>query len=335
MASLASSPHRGEEKFRSAPRTGRYEVKEREAREVVLPMASAARTGTSMKRVLLSLLAIGGVFYPAFVFFAGNDANPSGDELKLAAQSASSEQATRPDITAVEQAQAAEKPDGADVMAPAVPNSRHAITVEQGLSPAPSKTQSPAPAETQSQAPAQAQPQAAAELSPAPAPQASPPKPEGGTLPSTQSTEASPDAKPSQPEFVKVTSPASVRKGPSASSAIIGIAYTSAEAQVARVTEIGCRSSTQTRRRPAGSNRASSCRRPRPRRGQLHNKRSTRLSPLLPRTPPLRPITSHPPSQSHTSMARTTGVTGGPSPRDSTLDPPGRGTAPSSNILPA
>src|SRR5262249_20340566 len=61
---------------------------------------------------------------------------------------------------------------------------------------------------------------------------ASPPKPEGGTLPSTQSTEASPDAKPSQPEFVKVTSPASVRKGPSASSAIIGIAYTSAEAQV-------------------------------------------------------------------------------------------------------
>jgi SH3-like domain-containing protein len=31
---------------------------------------------------------------------------------------------------------------------------------------------------------------------------------------------------------VKVTSPASVRKGPSASSAIIGIAHTSAEAQV-------------------------------------------------------------------------------------------------------
>ena len=218
--------------FVPPPRTGRYEVKEREAREVVLPMESAARTGTSMKRVLLSLLAIGGVFYPAFVFFAGNDANPSGDELKLAGQSASSEQATRPDITAVEQAQAAEKPDGADVMAPAVPNSRHAITVERGLSPAPSKTQSPAPAETQSQAPAQAQPQAAAEPSPAPAPQASPPKPEGGTLPSTQSTEASPDAKPSQPEFVKVTSPASVRKGPSASSAIIGIAHTSAEAQV-------------------------------------------------------------------------------------------------------
>jgi hypothetical protein len=34
--------------------------------------------------------------YPAFVFFAGNDANPSGDDLKLAVQSASSEQATRP-----------------------------------------------------------------------------------------------------------------------------------------------------------------------------------------------------------------------------------------------
>jgi hypothetical protein len=60
----------------------------------------------------------------------GNDANPSGDELKLLAQSTSSEQATPPDIAAVEQAQAAEKSDGADVMAPAVPNSRRAITVE-------------------------------------------------------------------------------------------------------------------------------------------------------------------------------------------------------------
>jgi hypothetical protein len=75
-----------------------------------------------MKRVLLSLLVIGGVFYPAFVFFAGNDANPSGDKLKLVAHSAISEQATPPDITAVGQAQAAEKPDGADVMAPAVPS---------------------------------------------------------------------------------------------------------------------------------------------------------------------------------------------------------------------
>ena len=47
-----------------------------------------------------------------------------------------------------------------------------------------------------------------------------------------QSAEAAPDAKPTEPEFVKVTAPASVRKGPSASSAIIGIAHTSAEAQV-------------------------------------------------------------------------------------------------------
>jgi Bacterial SH3 domain len=186
-----------------------------------------------MKRVLLSLLVIGGFFYPALVFFAGNGADPPADEPKLAAQNASSEQATPPYITAVEQAQAAEKPNGADAMAPAVPNSRHAIAVGQAPSSTPAETQSPAPSETQSQAPAQAQPQAAAEApSQTPAPQASPPKPEGGTPPSPQSSEAAPDAKPNQPEFVKVTAPTSVRKGASASSAIIGIAHTGAEAQV-------------------------------------------------------------------------------------------------------
>jgi Bacterial SH3 domain len=178
-----------------------------------------------MKRVLFSLLVIGGVFYPAFVFFAGNDATPPADESKIAAQNASSEQVTPPGMAAVEEAEAAEKPDAADAMRPAAPNSRHAITVEQAPS--------PAPTEAPSQAPAQAQPQAAAEApSQAAPPQSSSPKPEGGTLPSTQSTEASPDAKPNQPEFVKVTAPASVRKGPSASSPIIGIAHTSAEAQV-------------------------------------------------------------------------------------------------------
>jgi SH3-like domain-containing protein len=176
-----------------------------------------------MKRVLFSLLVIGGVFYPAYLYLAGNRADPPTDKPKLAAQDASSEQAT-PDIAAMGQAEAAKKPDGADAMRPAAPNSRHAVTVEQPTSPAPSETQSPAPA--------QAQPQAAEASSQAPAPRSSPPKLEGGAPASTQSAEAAPDATPNQPKFVKVTAPTSVRKGPSASSPIIGIAHTSAEAQV-------------------------------------------------------------------------------------------------------
>ena len=72
---LRSRPLPTGERRNFVPPPRRVCLKEREAREVVLPMESAARTGTSMKRVLLSLLAIGGVFYPAFVFFAGNDAN--------------------------------------------------------------------------------------------------------------------------------------------------------------------------------------------------------------------------------------------------------------------
>jgi len=56
--------------------------------------------GPSMKRVLLSLLVIGGVFYPAFVFFAGNGAKLPDGELRLAAQSASAEHAAPPDIAA-------------------------------------------------------------------------------------------------------------------------------------------------------------------------------------------------------------------------------------------
>jgi uncharacterized protein YraI len=200
--------------------------KEREARKVVLPSGEGCRNGgPSMKRVLFSLLVIGGVFYPAYLYLAGNRADPPADEPKLTAQDASSEQATPPDIAAVEEAEAAEKPDGADAMRPAAPNSRHAVTVEQPTSPAPSEAQSPTPA--------QAQPQAATEApSQAPAPQSSPPKLEGGAPASTQSAEAAPDATPNQPEFVKVTAPTSVRKGPSPSSAIIGIAHTSAEAQV-------------------------------------------------------------------------------------------------------
>jgi SH3-like domain-containing protein len=171
-----------------------------------------------MKRVLFSLLVIGGVFYPAYLFFAAEDAPKPAGKSAVADQGAP---AASPKIDGVEEAQAA---NNADALNPAIPHSRH--TVEQAPS--------PAPAEAQPQAPAQTQPQAAAEApqGPAPAPQSSPPKLEGGAPPSAQSAEGSPDAKPNQPEFVKVTSPASVREGPSASSAIIGIAHPGAEAQV-------------------------------------------------------------------------------------------------------
>jgi Bacterial SH3 domain len=160
-----------------------------------------------MKRVLLSLLVIGAIFYPAYTYFAAND------EPKSAGRIAAPGQATvraSPAVEGIGEAQAAEEPGGAD---PAAPNSAHAITVEQ----APAQ----ATAEAPSQAPAQAQ---------APAP--SPPTPEATQPPPGASAEASPDAKPDHPAFMKVTSPTSIREGPSVSSAIIGIAHLGAEAQV-------------------------------------------------------------------------------------------------------
>src|SRR5262245_18900261 len=99
-------------------------------------------------------------------------------------------------------------------MAPAAPNSPHAIVAEQ--------TPLQAQAEARSQVPAELQPQA---------PSSSSTQIEGAT-PSTPSAEASPDATPNRSEFMKVTSPASVREGPSVSSKIIGIAHPGAEAQV-------------------------------------------------------------------------------------------------------
>ena len=102
-----------------------------------------------MKRVLLSLLVIGAIFYPAYTYFAAND------EPKSAGRIAAPGQATvraSPAVEGIGEAQAAEEPGGAD---PAAPNSAHAITVEQ------------APAQATAEAPAQAQ---------APAP--SPPTPE-------------------------------------------------------------------------------------------------------------------------------------------------------------
>jgi Bacterial SH3 domain len=167
-----------------------------------------------MKRVLLSLLVIGAIFYPAYIYFA------APDEPRSAGRSATLRQApvpASPGVEGIDEAQAAEESGGLDVMGPAAPNSPHAITVEQ----APPQ----ATAEAPSQAPAQAPSQAQAPASLPPAPEATQPAP-------AASAQASPDATPDQPAFMKVNSPASIREGPSVSSAIIGIAHPGAEAQV-------------------------------------------------------------------------------------------------------
>jgi Bacterial SH3 domain len=178
----------------------------------VLPNGERCRIGDqSMKRVLLSLLVLVGILYPAYTYFTADD------EPKPAAKGAVGEKGAvpaSPQADVIEEAEAAQDPSGAEAMARAAPNSPHAIVVEQ----APSQAQ----AEARSQVPAERQPQA---------PSSSSTQIEGAT-PSTPSAEASPDATPNRAEFMKVTSPASVREGPSVSSKIIGIAHPGAEAQV-------------------------------------------------------------------------------------------------------
>jgi hypothetical protein len=194
-----------------------------------------------MKRVLLSLLVIGAIFYPAYIYFA------APDEPRSAGRSATLRQApvpASPGVEGIDEAQAAEESGDLDVMAPAAPNSPHAITVEQ----APPQATAEAPSQAPAQVPAQAQapasstpPQATAEApsqapaqapSQAQAPASLPPAPEATQPAPAASAQASPDATPDQPAFMKVTSPTSIREGPSVSSAIIGIAHPGAEAQV-------------------------------------------------------------------------------------------------------
>ena len=194
-----------------------------------------------MKRMLLSLMVIGAIFYPAYTYFAANDQPRSDGRSAILRQVPA---LASPGVEGIDEAQAAEEPGGADAMAPVAPNSPHAITVDQ----APPKATAETPSQAPVQAPAQAQapassppPQATAEApSQAPAqapaqaqaPASLPPAPEATQPPPAASAEASPDATPDQPAFMKVTSPTSIREGPSVSSAIIGIAHPGAEAQV-------------------------------------------------------------------------------------------------------
>jgi len=181
-----------------------------------------------MKRVLLSLMVIGAIFYPAYTYFAANDQPKSGGRSAILRQVPAP---ASPGVEGIDKAQAAEEPGGTDAMAPVAPNSPHAITVDQAPPQATAETPSQAPVH----APAQAQapvfsppPQATAEApaqapAQAQAPASLPPAPEATQPPPAASAEASPDATPDQPAFMKVTSPTSIREGPSVSSAIIGI----------------------------------------------------------------------------------------------------------------
>jgi len=93
---------------------------------------------------------------------------------------------------AVEAAQKAQEPDQIENIQPPAKDSRHAIVVEDHASPT------------------------------------GPPSPPS----STGSIQTSPSAELNQAEHVSVTSPAAIREGPSTSTAIVGMAQTSAEAQV-------------------------------------------------------------------------------------------------------
>jgi len=145
-----------------------------------------------------------------------------------------------PALRGIDEAQAAEESGGLDALASAAPNSPHAITVDQAPPQATAETPSQAPvqAPAQAQAPASSPPPQATAEAPAQAPAQAqapaslPPAPEATQPPPAASVKASPDATPDQPAFMKVTSPTSIREGPSVSSAIIGIAHPGAEAQV-------------------------------------------------------------------------------------------------------
>ena len=190
-----------------------------------------------MKLVLLSLMVIGAIFYPAYTYFAANDQPKSGGRSAILRQVPA---LASPGVEGIDEAQAAEEPGGADAMAPVAPNSPHAITVDQAPPQATAETPSQAPvqAPAQAQAPASSPPPQATAEAPAQAPAQAqapaslPPAPEATQPPPAASVKASPDATPDQPAFMKVTSPTSIREGPSVSSAIIGIAHPGAEAQV-------------------------------------------------------------------------------------------------------
>ena len=66
-----------------------------------------------MKRVLLSLMVIGAIFYPAYTYFAANDQTRSDGRSAILRQVPA---LASPGVEGIDEAQAAEEPGGADAM---------------------------------------------------------------------------------------------------------------------------------------------------------------------------------------------------------------------------
>jgi len=66
-----------------------------------------------MKRVLLSLMVIGAIFYPAYTYFAANDQPRSDGRSAILRQVPA---LASPGVEGIDEAQAAEEPGGADAM---------------------------------------------------------------------------------------------------------------------------------------------------------------------------------------------------------------------------
>ena len=146
----------------------------------------------SMKRVLLSLLVVGGVLYAAHALFSADDVEPSAAQpapTGTTVDQNGAQPAKIDDVKATGTAQAL----SAEALTPSPANSRHAIAVERAPSPAPAET---------------------------------------SAGPEATSSQGANGEAPQQAAFMRVTSPASIREGPSTSAAIVGIAQPGAEAQI-------------------------------------------------------------------------------------------------------
>ena len=91
-----------------------------------------------MKRVLLSLLVVGGVLYAAHAVFSADDVEPSAAEpapTGTTVDQVGAPPAKMDDAKAAEDAQAL----SAEALTPSPADSRHAIAVERAPSPAPAE----------------------------------------------------------------------------------------------------------------------------------------------------------------------------------------------------
>jgi uncharacterized protein YraI len=144
-----------------------------------------------MKRVLLSLLVVGGVLYAAHALFSADDVEPPAAQPAPTGTTVDQNgaQPAKIDDAKAEDSQAL----SAEALTPSPADSRHAIAVERAPSPAPAET---------------------------------------SAGPEATSSQGANGEAPQQAAFMRVTSPASIREGPSTSAAIVGVAQPGAEAQI-------------------------------------------------------------------------------------------------------